>query len=279
MGEAAGLWVASLLAVSAAVGAGRPERARHETDRAVVEYDAGVLSPVEADEFGRLVDQGIADIEALVAPGLPEWARRRGRLRYVVSARVGMSRAFRSTVLLPLDRVRSRSAPYLHESTHLLVPFRGSRVWLSEGFASYVESWVSEHRGGYDAHVFTRAGDRGIHAAARAWLERPEGRAVLPWVGAPGEPPGLGRERQRVARPFYVLAQSLTKYIVDAVGIDALVRLVVEGGGPSAFASLTGRSEEQWRREWLDALGQPALADEPPPAVSPTRPLGTRAGR
>jgi len=258
--EGTGLCIAWVLSTTAAGAPGRPVRARHETERAVIEYDPGTLSAVEVDEFGRLVDQGIADIESLVAPSLPAWARRGGRLRYVVSARVGMSRAFRSTVLLPLERVRSHSAPYLHESTHLLVPFRGSRVWLSEGFASYLESWISENRGGYDAHVFTQAGDGGIHEAARGWLGRPEGRAVLPWVGAPGEPPAMGRDRQGVARPFYVLAWSLTKHLVDAVGIDPVVRLVVEGGSPTAFEGLTGRSEAEWRREWLRALDEPALA-------------------
>jgi len=252
-------------ALAASEARERAVRARQETARAVIEYDVGALGATEVDDFGRLVDHGIAEIESLVGPSLPERARRRGRLRYVVSARVGMSRAFRTTILLPLDRVRSRSAPYLHESVHVLVPFRGTRVWLSEGFASYLESWISENRGGYDAHVFTRAGDRGIHEAAREWLGRRGGRAVLPWVGAPGEPPGMGRDRMGVARPFYVLAQSLTKHIVDVVGLDPVVRLVLEGGQPSAFAGLTGRTEDEWKREWLASLGSTLTSPSPSP--------------
>ena len=78
-----------------------------------------------------------------------------------------ISRTWRRTVFLPVERVRQRRAPYLHEAVHALVPVFGRRTWLSEGLAGYLESFVSETRGGYDAHVFTRAGTRGIHAAAR----------------------------------------------------------------------------------------------------------------
>ena len=152
-------------------------------ERAIVEYEAGDLLPVEAEAFARLADRGVADVESLVDSSLPDWARRRGRLRFVVSSRVQISRTHDRVVYLPLERVRTRSAPYLHETVHALVPSRGNRTWLSEGLACYLESYVSETLGGYDAHVFSRAGNRGIHAAARRTLAGETGRAVLPWVG------------------------------------------------------------------------------------------------
>ena len=49
------------------------------------------------------------------------------------------------------------------------------------------EDPLAEHVGGYDAHVFTNAGDRRIHDAARGYLKTDPGRQVLPWVGVPGE--------------------------------------------------------------------------------------------
>lgn len=245
-----------LLALAPVAMAQQPNepRLRREGLRTVVEYAAGDLSPAEADAFSALVEQGVADIEAVVAKGLPAQATRPGRIRFVVSPRVGMSTTYGRTVVLPLARVRSRSAPYLHETVHALVPGRGDAVWLSEGLASYLESWISEHRGGYDAQIFTRAGDRGIHAAARRTLEDPAGRAVLPWVGGEGEPPQMRDDRMGVARPFYVLSQSFTKYIADGAGVDALVAALVSGD-QEAIRNATGRSAGEWKQDWLRTLG------------------------
>lgn len=218
----------------------------------VVEFDRGSLTAAEASAFADLADRGVADIEALVGESLPPSARRIRRVRFIVGDDVGMSRAYRSTVILPLDRVRSRSAPYLHEIVHILVPSRTDRTWLSEGFASYLESWVSENRGGYDAHIFTRAGDREIHGAARRLVATDAGRAVLPWVGDHGDPPRLEEDRWGVARPFYVLSQSLTKFIVDDRGLGAVVRLLTSSD--EDFAALTGRTAEAWKAAWLRSL-------------------------
>jgi len=234
---------------------GTQGRTAKETERAIISFDTSDLSAAEADSFALLADRGIADIESVVGASLPTWARRSGQIRYVIDGRIGMSRTHGRTVLLPLERVRSHSAPYLHETVHALVPSRGRSTWLSEGLASYLESWVAENRGGYDSHVFTRAGDRGIHAAARRYLGNDLGRAVLPWVGEAGEPPRLEEDRAGVARPFYVLSHSLTKFVVDKAGVDALVRVLVSG---EDFAAATGRSAEQWKNEWLIAIDAPA---------------------
>jgi hypothetical protein len=258
-------WAAAVVAVLVFPGVSAAQgwnggRLKLEADRAVLEYEDGDLSATEAGAFLKLADRGVADVEALVLPGLPESAQPRGRVRFVVTSRVPFSRTYGRTVALPLSRVRTQSAPYLHETVHALVPSRGERVWLSEGLASYLESWVSENRGGYDAHVFTRAGDRGIHQAARRYLGSEQGRAVLPWVGASGEPPGMEEDRTGIARPFYVLSQSLAKHVVDAAGLASVVRALA-GGEPDGLRQATGRSDEDWKREWLRAIGAPALAD------------------
>ena len=230
------------------------ERMRLEFERTILEYPVGALGASELEAFARLAEDGVADVEALVSPGLPVWARRSGRIRFVVSDEVEISRTWGRTVVLPIGRVRTRSAPYLHETVHALVPARGDRTWLSEGLACYLESYVAENRRGYDAHVFTRAGDRGIHAAARRTLDSPAGKAVLPWVGAMGSPPNLEEDRAGVARPFYVLSHSLAKHVVETAGLAAVVRALV-ASDPRAFAEQTGHTDEVWRVLWLKALG------------------------
>ena len=51
-------------------------------------------------------------------------------------------------------------------------------------------------------------------------------------------------------RPFYVLSQSLTKYVVDSAGLGAVVRGVVEGSAGGA-ADLGGRTDAEWKRDWM----------------------------
>jgi len=232
------------------------QRERKEMTRTTLEFHPGDLTAEEAVAFGRLLDQGVADLEALLGPDLPSATARAGRIRYIVSPRIEISRCHGRTVLLPLERVRPRSAPYLHETVHALLPSAGEHVWLNEGLACHLESWVSENRGGYDAHVFTSAGDRGIHAAARRILETEAGRAVLPWVGAHGSPPRLEEDRGGVARPFYVLSQSLTKHVVTSVGLGPVVG-AASSGDPEALRKLTGRSGEAWKQDWLRSIGAP----------------------
>ena len=130
---------------------------------------------------------------------------------YRVGASLPYSMTRGRTVSLMLERVRSDSAPYLHETVHVLVPSPNRSVWLSEGFASYVESYVSENIGGYDARVFTKTGNRGVDTEAARWLGREAGRTVLPWVGTPGEPPEMHRGEtargRAVLRPVPVVLE------------------------------------------------------------------------
>lgn len=245
--------------VAGARAQGRGARARIELERAALEYPEGEFTAAEAQAFARLADDGVGDVEALVAPGLPEWAKRVGKIRFVLSDDIDISRTWGRTVVLPCARVRARRAPYLHETVHALVPARGERLWLCEGLACYLESFVAETRRGYDAHVFTRAGNRDIHEAARRALRTASGQAVLPWVGASGSPPDIEADRDGVARPYYVLSHSLTKHVVEGAGLAAVVRALV-ASDPQAFARETGRSEAAWRASWLAALASPAPA-------------------
>jgi hypothetical protein len=246
------------------------ERVRYETDRAIFVFEAGTLSDAEMQSFARLVDRGIADIESVVGESVPPDARRQGRLRYVVTRRVWMSQTRGRTVFLPLERVRTQSAPYLHETTHALMP-QSDCLWLSEGFASYVESWVSEHLGGYDAHIFSSAGDRGIHDAARRLLKGEDGVAVLPFVGRSSAPPGLFSDRERVAGPYYVLSQSFVKFLVERTSLETVIRLSGEPDVSAALTRASGRGTEELRREWLLALGGGPLLE-----LAATSPRGPR---
>ena len=76
--------------------------------------------------------------------------------------------------------------------------------------------------GGTAGRVFVKGGNETVDDEARSVLATPKGREVLTFVGRPGLPPGM-EDRQTVAKPFYVLGQSLTKHLIEAIGLEAFV--------------------------------------------------------
>jgi hypothetical protein len=247
--------------VAVLAGGGRPAMAEWvtiEKPRATLVYEESALTPPQAARFASLLDQGIADVESYLRPAATDGLRE-GRVVYRVGAELPYSMTRGRTVSLMVERVRADSAPYLHETLHVLVPSPNRSVWLSEGFASYVESYVSENIGGYDAHVFARTGNRGVDAEAARWLGREAGRTVLPWVGAPGEPPEMLEERRRVAAPFYVLSHSFSKFLVGQIGLARVLALVSSRDPEAALRRASGRSASDWKADWLRTLPAGAI--------------------
>ena len=232
------------------------EWARQDTDRATVHFQDGALPPAEQERFARLVDAGIRDIEQYLRPASGPQGLREGRITYRVGDEMPYALTRGRTVFLPVARVRTSSAPYLHETVHVLVRAPHGSVWLSEGFASYVDAYVVENLGGYDARVFTRGGNRGVDAEARSWLAREQGRAVLPWVGGPGEPPDMAWDRRRVAAPFYVMSQSFTKFLVGRLGLKVVLAAVSSRDPEEELARASGRSLEAWKVDWRASLAR-----------------------
>jgi hypothetical protein len=241
---------------------------RQDTERAILYFQDGALSAAEQARFARLVDDGIRDIETYLRPAAGARGLRDGRITYRIGDEMPYALTRGTTVFLPVSRVRTSAAPYLHETVHVLVRAPHRSVWLSEGFASYVDGYVVEHLGGYDARVFTRGGNRGVDAEARGWLARDLGRAVLPYVGVSGEPPGMAWDRRRVAAPFYVMSQSFTKFLVERLGLGPVLDAVSSHDPEAALARASGRTLEAWRTEWRASLG-PERAREDAARVPP----------
>lgn len=230
---------------------GRP--AQIDTERATLYFEDGALTPPEAARFAQLVNQGIVDIESYLRPAAPTGLRE-GKIIFRIRDDLPYSMTRGRTISLMLERVHTDSAPYLHETVHVLVPSANRSVWISEGFASYVESYVSENIGGYDAHVFSRAGNRGVDGEAARWLGRDGGQVVLPFVGAPGEPDEMTSERRRVAAPLYVMSQSFVKFLVARIGLGRVIALVSSRDPEAELEETSGRTVQSWKTEWLGVL-------------------------
>ena len=219
-------------------------------DRASLWFDSGALGPNQMDRFSKLVDRGIANIDAYLGRS----HRGRRKIQYFISSRVEISHSTANSVFLPVDMVRDRTAPYLHETTHVVAPCDNCPMWFSEGLASYVQSYVSEHAGGYDGGVFSQSGNRGINQDARRWLASDSGQAVAPYIGVAGEPPAVNYDRSNVAAPFYVMAQSFVGFIVRRAGIEKIRLVFGADDFDAAMLSATGKSAAQWKEQWLAEL-------------------------
>jgi len=233
-------------------------------DRAVVRFEREALSREEAAAFAVLAARGIREVERLVG------RRGRARLRFELRRDARISTTRGRTIFLPAYRVRARTAPYLHEIAHALLPCRRAPAWFSEGLACYLESALAERGAGYDSRLFTWDGNRGVHDDARRWLADPRGRKVLPFIGTRGMPAGILADRRNVAAPFYVLSHSLLKFLVERAGMDATVRLMRARSFAREVQRSTGKTVAAWRREWLRRLRveENSGANESPPAES-----------
>ncbi|MGD0297247.1 MAG: hypothetical protein ABSE86_09020 [Bryobacteraceae bacterium] len=217
------------------------------TERASLWFDSGALEPEQMDAFAKLVNRGIIDIEAYL--GVSRAGGR--RIRYFISNRVEISHSTWRSIFLPLSKVQNRTAPYLHETVHQVAPCDDCPMWFNEGLASFVQSYVSEHTGGYDGAIFSERGNRGIDQDARRWLASDRGQVVLPFIGVPGEPPDINYDRSNVAAPFYVMAQSLVKFIVQRAKLEKLRPVFEAKDFEAALTSSTGKSSAEWKKKWL----------------------------
>ncbi len=221
-----------------------------DTDRASLWFESGVLEPDQMSAFGELVNRGILDIEAYL--GSSRVGTR--KVRYFIGSQVQISHSTWRSIFLPIAKVQNRSAPYLHETAHVLAPCEDCPMWFSEGLASYVQSYVSEHTGGYDGAIFSRRGNQGIDQAARRWLASDRGQAVVPFIGVQGEPPDINYDRSNVAAPFYVMAQSFVKFMFERATLEKFRAVFQAKDFDAELESATGKSSAQWKEQWLAEL-------------------------
>ncbi len=222
-----------------------------ETELASLWFENGVLDADQMKSFADLVNRGIIDIATYM--GGSRNANR--KIHYFISSQVQISHSTYRSVFLPMSKVQNHSAPYLHETAHVLAPCDDCPMWFSEGLASYIQSYVSEHAGGYDGGIFAHRGNRGIDQDARRWLASTRGQAVLPFIGIHDEPPEINYDRSNVAAPFYVMAQSFVKFITEHSTPEKLRAVFEARDFDAGLEQATGKNSAAWKENWLADLG------------------------
>ncbi len=68
------------------------------------------------------------------------------------------------------------------------------------------------------------------------------------------EPPGIGEDRSNIAAPFYVMAQSLVKHMVENTDMEKLRGVMASTDFEGDLKRLTGKSSLEWKQAWLTKI-------------------------
>jgi hypothetical protein len=255
---------------------GRTVRGRN----AIVVAPADSFTDVAQRALADSLNRGVAALRRLMGAPHP-WQRIGDRpVTFYVSPDRFISHASgQDVVFVSLARARNGTAPFLHEASHELLAVRapfapweyadtlvGKRVaerwplWLTEGLPDYLAQTVAAEEHLHEGDVFAIGGlamvDSVCAARANANARRAE---LLRVVGATGRMEALfTTERASVAPAFYACAQSMTKFLVERIGVKRMVGLspaIKAGDWEDEVGRAAGRPLTDLRREWLAKLG------------------------
>jgi hypothetical protein len=246
----------------------RQEGVKYETRRAVLWVEKGSLTEEEIKEFGSLVNQGIIDIEKYSGIKFDNKYYQTEKVEYFISSKVIISHGsmdHKPFIYFTAARVKAKTIPYLHETTHIIVWESLKSLWLQEGFASHVQTYVSKHYGGYAGSPFNPE-NKDIDQLARELLKSEPGKKVLPLIGLNGTPLTMKNKEQskiytpimtdrKVAAPvFYNLSESFVKFLVEKVGMKKMRKIFEAQDTRAGIEEVTGKSVDEWKAEWLKSL-------------------------
>jgi len=235
--------------------------------------------------FSDSLDSSVGWLKAFMG-GPYEWQRIANRpvLFYLSPGQFISHASGRDAVFISLNRIRKGDAPTLHEASHELlsppVPFApyeyadsaaGELVaahfpfWLVEGLPDYLAQATAAATGFHEGDVFDIGGLAKVDSVCAARLTASSRRAeILERVGGQGRLEALfTSERGEVAPTFYACSQSITRYLVNRIGIRATVRLfpaIQSGTWTTEVEAAAGEPVATLREDWLVEIGLAGFA-------------------
>jgi hypothetical protein len=241
--------------------------------RVTVYVPADTLSGDERQALAETLNRGFAGLVAFTHSPR-SWQRVPSKVSYYFHAEMLISHADpeHDRLFIALPRLQNGKAPVLHEAVHVLLFPNAEHLrahpeflaettewseWLNEGIASYVGQTVAAETGIVEGDPLGWGTLAEVDEKCAAAFSTPVGAEIVPFIGAPGAPAALLSRSRRleVAPPFYACATSFTKFVVAAVGIDAVVDSLSEPASEDAIAKAAGKSMDQLRAEWRRQIG------------------------
>lgn len=208
---------------------------------------------------------GTAAVHILLAPG-----------RFVAHANGDGS------VFIPFSLAARGEAPYLHESAHVLLtapaPFfvweqdtpaarqavgNSTAQWLLEGLPSVLAARAAQAAGLREFNLFATTAAGSVHATCAERTREAPLDALRAAVGTAGMVPGLsGNARGDVAPAYYTCAESFVTFLIDQLGLSAVVELaplVTRDAWQTALERVAAASLEDLQSLWqkhLEALAR-----------------------
>jgi hypothetical protein len=226
------------------------------------------------------LDRGVAELRRLIGGILP-WQRIGARpVTYYLSPGRFISHATgEDGVFIANMLVLAGRAPYLHEAAHeLLAPkppywadefsdtvvgrrlMNGYPLWLIEGFASVLAYTAASTAGVHEGDIFNVGGLEKMDAtcvervAANQWRDD-----ILRVVGGRGRVEALfTTDRPKVAPTFYPCSESMSRFLVEAIGLErvvALFPLIPQETWPRAIERGAGVPLDSLQSRWRRKIG------------------------
>jgi hypothetical protein len=226
------------------------------------------------------LDRGVYELRRLIGAPLP-WMRigMRPVLYYLIPERLISHASGKDVVFISMVRVQDGRAPYLHEAVHeLLAPpppffydeypdtlqaetqFQTQPYWLMEGLPDVLAQLAASAAGTREGDVFGIGGLEKADSTCAARLTENEFRVdLLRTVGGRGAIDALfTTDRIKVAPTFYACSQSMSKFLVEVIGMDRTVALfpAIKGGDWAAMIErAAGMPLAAIRSRWQARLG------------------------
>ena len=234
---------------------------RFKTDRAIIWVEKHSLSASQIRALAQRINQGIIDVEELLG------IRYNKPIEYYISSQIRVASALpkgKPYVYLPLVSVKQNSAPYVHETAHVLTLSGPRPLWLSEGIACYLETPINKQYENHNRSVFNPE-NKDIVDLAKNILNQDEGEMVLPLIGINQLPKDMSQQnkiimssiyqdRTDIAPAFYNLSHSFVKFLVDEYGIRKVLTIIRAENTEQAILENTGKTTSDLKKYWLKSL-------------------------
>lgn len=243
----------------------RREGERFETPHAILWIEKGSLTHSQAQDFALLVEKGIVSIEDVLGAPFDKAHFQADKVEYFINPNVRISHASsegKPYIYLSSWRVRTRTAPYLHETIHVLAWWSLGSLWLQEGLANTLAKQAAQRGGGYVADPFNPE-NTDFNSLIQTILSQEVGQKVLPLIGYKGKAltpadealfRAVYEDDEGVRPAFYHLSESFVSYLVEKVGLRAIRQISDFKSRREGVLQVTGRSLDAWKAEWLQSV-------------------------